>query len=121
MPHVTGVIRNQPTCTSSILPRHASAFAIPLSVAAAAELVPLRRHDVAEAATLSGIANADAFLARIDELQIASFAIKPVTLGMLISTYLREGDLPNSVLELYEKGCGILCEEQNESRRAAGR
>ena len=88
---------------------------------AAAELVPLRRRDVEEAATLSGLANADAFLARIDELQIASFAIKPVTLGMLISTFLREGDLPNSVLELYEKGCLILCEEQNESRRAAGR
>jgi hypothetical protein len=88
---------------------------------AAVELLPLRRQDVSKAAMLSGIANADAFLARINELQVASFAIKPITLSMLISTYLREGDLPNSVLELYEKGCEILCEEQNESRRAAGR
>lgn len=86
----------------------------------AAELVPLRHIDVARAASLSG-PDPDLFLGRIEELQIASLAVKPVTLGFLINTFIREGDLPSSVLDLYEKGCVILCEEQNESRRARGR
>lgn len=40
---------------------------------------------------------------------------------MLLDTFQREGDLPANLLDLYEKGCLILGEEQNESRRAAGR
>ena len=87
----------------------------------AAELVPLRRVDVLEAATLSGISQPDAFLERVDQLQIAALAGKPITLRMLLDTFEREGDLPGNLLDLYEKGCLILCEEQNESRRAAGR
>jgi len=51
---------------------------------AATELVPLRRVDVLQAATLSGITDPDSFLARVDELHITSFAIKPVTLKMLL-------------------------------------
>src|ERR1019366_4377044 len=73
-----------------------------------------------QAATLSGIAE-NVFLARVEELRIASLAIKPVTLKMLLDTFKSDGDLPGNVLDLYEKGCSILCEEQNESRRAAGR
>ena len=88
---------------------------------AATELVPLRRVDVLQAATLSGIAQPDAFLERVDQLQIAALAAKPVTLTMLLDTFQREGDLPENLLDLYRKGCLILCEEQNESRRAAGR
>jgi len=88
---------------------------------AATELVPLRRVDVLQAASLSGIAQPDAFLERVDDLQIAALAGKPITLAMLLDTFLREGDLPTNLLDLYEKGCLILCEEQNESRRAAGR
>jgi predicted NACHT family NTPase len=87
---------------------------------AATELVPLRRSDVAQAATLSGI-DATAFLKRVDDLGIASLAIKPVTLKMLLDTFKRARNLPGNVLDLYEQGCLILCEEQNESRRAAGR
>lgn len=87
----------------------------------AAELVPLRRKDVVHAACLSGISIPELFLGQIDELQIAALAVKPVTLGFLVNTFIREGALPSSVLDLYEKGCGILCEEQNESRRASGR
>ena len=51
---------------------------------AATELVPLRRVDVLQAATLIGITDPDSFLARVDELHISSFAIKPVTLKMLL-------------------------------------
>jgi hypothetical protein len=88
---------------------------------AAAELMPLRRVDVLEAAKLSGISQPEAFLERIDQLQIAAFAGKPITLKMLLDTYQREGDLPENLPDLYEKGCLILCEEQNDSRRASGR
>lgn len=87
----------------------------------ATELVPLRRVDVEKAAVLSGIAEPNAFLERVDLLQLAALASKPVSLLMLLDTFRREGDLPQNLLDLYERGCLILCEEQNESRRAAGR
>ena len=67
------------------------------------ELAPLRRSDVQHAAGQSGIVK-DKFLERIDELGVSSLAIKPVTLNFLISTYLKDGDLPKDHLELYEKG-----------------
>jgi hypothetical protein len=86
---------------------------------AAVELAPLRRIDVLQAANLSDVEQPNTFLDRIDHLGIAALAGKPITLRMLLDTFRREGDLPGSVLELYEKGCTILCEEQNESRRAA--
>jgi hypothetical protein len=85
------------------------------------EMVPLRRIDVQRAAEQSGIIDSNAFLARIDALDVSSLAIKPVTLKFLISTYLRDGDFPKNHIELYEKGCRILCEEPNESRRGSGR
>jgi hypothetical protein len=84
------------------------------------ELVPLRRIDVQRAVEQSGIPDTNAFLSRVDELEISSLAIKPVTLKFLISTYLQDGDLPRDHLELYEKGCRILVEEGNVSRRSAG-
>lgn len=88
---------------------------------AAMELVPIRRADALEAASLSGIANPEAFLERVDQLGLAPLACKPITLKFLLETFQREGNLPTDLMSLYEKGCLILCEEQNESRRAAGR
>jgi predicted NACHT family NTPase len=87
----------------------------------ATELVPLRRADVLGAAALSGITKPEAFLERVDQLELAPLACKPITLKFLLETFQREGDLPTDLISLYEKGCLILCEEQNESRRAAGR
>lgn len=85
------------------------------------EMTPLRRVDVRRAAEQSGIDNPDRFMARIQELDVTSLAIKPVTLKFLISTYLRDGDFPKNHIELYERGCRILCEESNESRTGSGR
>jgi predicted NACHT family NTPase len=85
------------------------------------ELVPLRRIDVQRAAEQSGIGDPNAFLERIDELDVSSLAIKPVTLKFLISTYAKDGDLPKDHLDLYEKGCRILAEEPSESRQGAAR
>ena len=85
------------------------------------ELMPLRRIDVQRATEQSGIVDPNAFLERIDELDVSSLAIKLVTLKFLISTFVKDGDLPKDHLELYEKGCRILCEESSDSRRGAGR
>jgi len=85
------------------------------------EMTPLRRADVRQAAEQSGIDNPDRFMTRIHELDVTSLAIKPVTLKFLISTYLRDGDFPKNHIELYERGCRILCEESNESRTGSGR
>ena len=43
------------------------------------------------------------------------------SLNFLLSTYQRNGDIPASAETLYESGCLILCEEQNESRLSSGR
>jgi hypothetical protein len=85
------------------------------------ELVPLRRKDVRHALEQSHISEPNAFLDRVQALDASSLAIKPVTLNFLINTYLRDGDLPVGQIELYERGCRILCEEPNESRLAASR
>jgi hypothetical protein len=85
------------------------------------EMAPLRRVDVRRAAEQSGINNPDSFVARIQELDVTSLAIKPVTLKFLISTHLHDGDFPKNHIELYERGCRILCEESNESRMGSGR
>jgi len=85
------------------------------------ELVPLRRIDVKHAAEESVIGDPSAFLGKIDELDVSSLAIKPVTLKFLISTYQKDGDFPKDHLALYEKGCRILCEEPSDSRRGAGK
>jgi hypothetical protein len=84
------------------------------------ELAPLRRCDVEHALRQRSVTNPKSFFAGIDALDVSSFAIKPVTLEFLISTFLRDGSLPSNQIELYEKGCRILCEESNESRRASG-
>ena len=84
------------------------------------ELVPLRRTDVRQAAQESGVGDPDAFLGKIDNLDVSSLAIKPVTLTFLMSTYLKDGDLPKNHLDLYEQGCRILIEEGSDSRRSAG-
>jgi predicted NACHT family NTPase len=76
------------------------------------ELMPLRRKDVRQAAERSGIADPDAFLARVDELGVSSLAIKPVSLRLLINLYLRDKDLPSNQTDLYEKGCRVLCESE---------
>ena len=82
---------------------------------AAVELVPLRRVDVLNAAVLTGLADPQAFVERIDQLQIAALASKPLTLNMLLGTFARDGDLPPDLVSLYDKGCLILCEERCSS------
>ncbi len=82
------------------------------------ELAPLRRKDVQDAVQASGIPDVDDFLHQVQLSGATSLAVKPVTLKFLISTFLEEGTFPTNPIALYEKGCRILCEEKNESRRS---
>jgi hypothetical protein len=84
------------------------------------ELVPLRRRDVLEAAAKCNIEGSK-FIEDLIANSAVPFAIKPLTLNMLLGLYQRDGHLPASTIELYTKGCLKLCEEQNPSRRETGR
>ena len=80
------------------------------------ELAPLRRRDVAEAAIVNDI-DPDAFVRELYAANAVPFAIKPLTLNMLLDLYQRDGSLPSSSGDLYTQGCLKLCEEQSKSRR----
>jgi hypothetical protein len=84
------------------------------------ELAPLRRRDVVAALDVNGIAVED-FMRALFAAQAVPFAVKPLTLKMLVTIYQQRGDLPDSNIGLYRQGCLALCEESNESRRDSGR
>ena len=80
------------------------------------ELAPLRRVDVDAAAKARAI-DQKAFFEELSHADVVPFAIKPLTLNLLLGLFERDGRLPHSVSELYILGCRKLCEEQNPSRR----
>jgi len=84
------------------------------------ELAPLRRRDIITALEDKGIA-IERFMRALFASQAVPFAIKPLTLKMLLTVFQQQGDLPRSNIELYRQGCISLCEEQNTSRRDTGR
>jgi hypothetical protein len=84
------------------------------------ELAPLRRRDVAEAATAHNI-NPEQFLQEVQTANAVPFALKPLTLNLLFRIFEKDGHLPNELISLYSQGCLSLCEEQNPSRRGARR
>lgn len=79
------------------------------------ELAFLRRRDVEAAARAEGI-DPEAFTDGLAQTESVPLAIKPVTLKFLLSVFRKQGELPNTRAELYEKGCTLLCEEQNAGR-----
>lgn len=84
------------------------------------ELTPLRRIDVIEAAKINGL-DPEKFIEEIQNSEVVPFAIKPITLQMLINIFTKESSFPASKSELYSKGCLFLAEESNISRRDAKR
>ncbi|HYL33069.1 MAG TPA: hypothetical protein VEU53_07985 [Stellaceae bacterium] len=79
------------------------------------ELAPLRRLDVLTALAARGI-DPDRFILDLFGAHAVPFAIKPLTLDMLIKIHQRYGRLPSSTGDLYRQGCLALAEEQNVSR-----
>jgi predicted NACHT family NTPase len=84
------------------------------------ELAPLRRRDVFLAAEANGI-DGSSFMQELYAANAVPFAIKPLTLNLLLSLFKRDGRLPRSIADLYRRGCLKLCEESNPSRRDARR
>lgn len=78
------------------------------------ELTPLRRAEVAEAASVEGL-EAEAFLREVSDREAGPLAAKPVTLRHLLRVYKDRGQLPRTQQELYFDGCRLLCEETNPS------
>jgi hypothetical protein len=84
------------------------------------EMAPLCRRDVADAATISDL-DADSFIRELYAANVVPFAIRPLTLNLLLDLFKKDGKLPRSVADIYLRGCLTLCEEQNPSRRDAAR
>ncbi|WP_422659277.1 NACHT domain-containing protein [Paenibacillus sp. EC2-1] len=82
----------------------------------ALELLPLREKDVIEVVKDKGL-HVNNFITELSEKDIVPFAIKPVTLQMLIDIYQSSGRFPETQGEIYLQGCQILCEEPNETRK----
>lgn len=78
------------------------------------ELAPLRRRDIFIALEADGI-TLEAFMRELFAAQAVPFAIKPLTLTMLLKIYRGRGNLPRSNVDLYRLGCLALCEEQSKS------
>ena len=83
------------------------------------ELAPLRHIDVSVAAQAE-VRDPEAFLREVDRVAAVPFAIKPVTLTLLLNTYRHQGTLPSTQREVYERGCALLCEETNPRRQESG-
>ncbi len=86
------------------------------------ELLPLRRVDVEAAARVMGV-DAGEFLTAVEVADAQPLAIKPLTLKMLLELHKGPEGLPSTQVELYQRGCQLLCTETNLSRldsRAAG-
>ena len=90
------------------------------SAVGAFEIAPLRRADVRAAAEAWPV-DADAFMEQVRLANAIPFAIKPLTLTLLLRLFEREGRLPEKLVDLYRRGCLSLCEEQSANRRDAQR
>ena len=88
--------------------------------AGAFEIAPLRRADVLTAAAQWPV-DADAFMKQVRIANAVPFAVKPLTLSLLLRLFHADGHLPDKIAELYRQGCLGLCEEQSANRLAAGR
>lgn len=80
------------------------------------QIAPLTESNVREAARSYGL-NDDEFINTLGEHKAEAFAIRPVTLNMLLRIIKRKEKLPSSAYEIYKIGCKFLCEENNNNRR----
>jgi hypothetical protein len=80
------------------------------------ELAPLTKRQV-EIAAEANTHEASAFLQEVIEREVVSFAIKPLTLELLLRTWQTGGGrLPLTQREIYARGCLELCSESNPER-----
>jgi hypothetical protein len=84
------------------------------------ELCPLQTSDVWEAATVNAVSPKD-FFAEIHAKNAGTLAARPITLRLLLNLFSKSNHLPDRLTDLYEQGCRVLCDEQNEDRRTSTR
>lgn len=83
------------------------------------DLCPLRKHDAALKARSMNLDD-QAFLEEVVHREVETLASRPKTLGYLLREFSQHGQLPPRKIELFERACFHLCEE--DTRRAdAGR
>ncbi len=82
--------------------------------AAIRAIAPLREADVAFAAAEAGV-DAEPFLTAVRPA--GALAARPVTLSFFLSLAQQGQVLPQTRVELYRKGCLLLCGESNEGRQ----
>jgi hypothetical protein len=82
------------------------------------ELCPLQASDVWEAATTNEI-NPEDFFREMVAKSAGTLAARPVTLRFLLNLYRKNNRFPDKLTDLYEQGCRVLCDEQNDERRAS--
>lgn len=75
-------------------------------------LLPLTNEDIVAAAESVGI-NGARFLAHVRQFRADAFASNPLTLALLLKLS-RRGDLPSSLLELFDRGTRKLVEDRYE-------
>ncbi len=56
------------------------------------------------------------FIEALENADAVAFAIRPITLKFLFSSYRKNNRLSSSKSEIYREGCLQLCEETNSSR-----
>ena len=81
------------------------------------ELTPLRRKDITEAAHVFGL-EPSCFIEAIEMKGIQSLAGSPKTLKFLLEEFKCNQQFPDTRSELFLRGCGHLCTENNLDRQA---
>ncbi len=76
-------------------------------------ITPLGRDDVRQSAREKGV-NPDQFLMALGERGATAFAVKPITLKMLLTEFVNGGELPQTRNAIYEKGVRRYAEEVND-------
>lgn len=83
------------------------------------ELAPLRKRDVLDLANDQGL-NGDEVLRAVIERDLQPLAMIPESLGFLLDSVSRSGQLPDSRVDAYRSGLLALVEEGDEDRRRDG-
>jgi hypothetical protein len=81
------------------------------------ELVPLRKSDAV--ALVPSRVDAGVFLDAVQRTGLAPLAARPLTLRLLVNSYVPGIGLPERVADIYERGLAGLCDEWTPRRRAA--
>ncbi|MHA7630473.1 NACHT domain-containing protein [Corallococcus sp. M7] len=85
---------------------------------AAVELAPLRKQDVEQLAQAWRV-DAATFLREVAQRNATALALRPVTLQFLLRAF-QQGRFPADRWTLYLEGCGLLAQENDESRAESG-